>query len=274
MAKSAHIYHLLLLFAILASCSHIDEDERLVYVPPVDANRAVLIEDFTGQDCSNCPTAAAEIEKIKEQYGSDKVISVAIHGGQLARYSTARVVGLRTELGDEYVNHWGVANTLPKGYVSRTSEPCNPDKWGALVRDVISQEPRLQLTATVAYDESSRQLHADIQALGLDDVKGNLQLWLTESGIVTLQSMPDGTRNGSYVHNHVLRAAVNGAWGTPFEVSTGAYARVAFDYILDDGWNPGNMALVAFVYDNSGVLQVVEVGVLSQPIESEFQNNQ
>ena len=39
-----------------ASCSNIDEDERLIYVKPADVGRAVLIEDFTGQKCVNCPT--------------------------------------------------------------------------------------------------------------------------------------------------------------------------------------------------------------------------
>lgn len=247
---------------LFAACSSISDEERLIYVPPVDANRAVLIEDFTGQDCSNCPNAAAEIEKIKGDYGSDKVISVAIHGGPLARYSNSRVVGLRTELGDEYVNHWGVANTLPKGYVSRAGNPSNPDQWGSLVRDVISQQPRLQLAASTAYDATSRQLHVEVQALGLDEVRGNLQLWLTESSIVTLQSMPDGTRNGAYVHNHVLRAAINGTWGTPVEVATGAYADASFDYILDEAWDAEQMALVAFVYDDSGVLQVVEEKII------------
>ena len=43
---------------LLLACSNIDESERFIYVPPIDAQRAVLIEDFTGQACVNCPAAS------------------------------------------------------------------------------------------------------------------------------------------------------------------------------------------------------------------------
>ena len=39
-----------------ASCSNIDEGDRLIYVKPAEVGRAVLIEDLTGQRCINCPT--------------------------------------------------------------------------------------------------------------------------------------------------------------------------------------------------------------------------
>ena len=36
-----------------ASCSNIDEGDRLIYVKPAEVGRAILIEDFTGQKCIN-----------------------------------------------------------------------------------------------------------------------------------------------------------------------------------------------------------------------------
>ena len=61
------VYITFLLAALfLASCSHIDEDERLIYVKPAPVERSVLIEDFTGQMCINCPLATQEIEKLIE----------------------------------------------------------------------------------------------------------------------------------------------------------------------------------------------------------------
>ena len=40
--------HLLFLLPLLLmSCSHIDDDARLIYVKPAEAVRSVLIEDFT-----------------------------------------------------------------------------------------------------------------------------------------------------------------------------------------------------------------------------------
>ena len=58
---------LLLTALLMVACSHIDEDEQLIYVKPAPVERCVLIEDFTGQRCVNCPNAAEEIEKLIEQ---------------------------------------------------------------------------------------------------------------------------------------------------------------------------------------------------------------
>ena len=256
MRKSFFTFHFSLFILALAGCSHIDEDERLIYVPPVDATRAVLIEDFTGQRCANCPNAAAEIARLQEQYGHETVVAVAVHGGPLAFAGNARNIGLSTPLGDEYVEHWGVANTLPKGYVNRRGTPSNPEQWGTLVREATALPAVVELETTATVEAG--KVSIAVRALGLETVSGKLQVWLTESGITAMQSMPDGSTNREYVHNHVLRAAVNGAWGTDIALRQGEYSTQEFEYTLAGDWNADRMAVVAFVYDDSGVLQVVE----------------
>ena len=93
---------------LLSACSQIDESERFIYVEPSGVARAVLIEDFTGQRCINCPTAASEIERLQKEYGEENVIAVSIHSGPLAVFSNEKVKGLRTELGDTYYSHWNI----------------------------------------------------------------------------------------------------------------------------------------------------------------------
>ena len=58
-----------------ASCSNIDEGDRLIYVKPAEVGRAVLIEDLTGQRCINCPTGTDIITGIIKTYGEDNVIA-------------------------------------------------------------------------------------------------------------------------------------------------------------------------------------------------------
>ena len=74
---------------LISACSNIDESERLIYVEPAHVARAVLIEDFTGQRCVNCPNAVAEIERLQEAYGEENVIAVGIHSGPLSIFSTS-----------------------------------------------------------------------------------------------------------------------------------------------------------------------------------------
>ena len=69
---------LLLATLLMQACGDIAEEDRLIYVKPAAVERSVLIEDFTGQRCVNCPNAADEIAKLHEQYG-DAIIAVSIH---------------------------------------------------------------------------------------------------------------------------------------------------------------------------------------------------
>ena len=76
-----------------------------------------------------------------------------------------------------------------------------------------------------------------------------------------MQMMPDGKNNLEYFHNHVLRAAVNGDWGTDFTIHEGEEKAQTFTYQLDEKWVP-----VAFVYTDSGVAQVEKAKVVFTPV--------
>ena len=64
---------------LIVACDEVSLDKRLTYVEPPEVSRAVLIEDYTGQYCVNCPRATEEIERLVEEYGDTTVIAVAIH---------------------------------------------------------------------------------------------------------------------------------------------------------------------------------------------------
>ena len=72
---------------VLSSCDTVNEENRLIYVKPASVARNVLIEDFTGQRCVNCPNATDEIEHLQQFYGADTVIAVGIHSGPFAKTS-------------------------------------------------------------------------------------------------------------------------------------------------------------------------------------------
>lgn len=256
--KIKHLTLLAALIGLFTACSHIDPDERLIYVKPVDVARAVLIEDFTGQRCVNCPDAAETITSLKAQYGDSTVIAVALHSGPLAVFPTATAVGLRTEEGDAYYDHWQI-DREPLGYVNRTGDVATHDQWGTLVRQAVQQPATVRLSLTADYDPSASLLTVHTEALGIDAVAtARLQLWLTESHITAIQMMPDGSANRTYEHNHVFRTSVNGMWGEAFPLAEGETRSVTHTLTLDAAWVPQNLSVVAFVYDDNGVQQVVE----------------
>ena len=105
----------------MASCTDIDENDRLIYVKPAEVKKHVLIEDFTGQRCVNCPKATNLIHSLQQQFGEDNVIAVGIYGGDFG-YSTIaegrKPYALTTEVGNSYYTTWGV-KAQPSGMVDR-----------------------------------------------------------------------------------------------------------------------------------------------------------
>lgn len=240
---------------MLAACDRISEDERLIYEKPEPAQRVVLLEDFTGQRCTNCPKATEVIAQLKETYG-DALVAVGIHGGPLAFAGNARYVGLKTATGDEYFSHWNL-EYQPVGLVNRHT-PVNYPEWVDAVKAELAKPSPLRLSGTTRLE--GNDLVIDISAEGTDgNVAGKLQIWLLEDGIQALQLMPDGTANQEYIHDHVFRTAVNGTWGEDFSIAEGENVKRTFTQAIEPTWNSEQLSVVAFVYNDGGVQQAVKI---------------
>ncbi|MDO4159815.1 MAG: Omp28 family outer membrane lipoprotein [Prevotellaceae bacterium] len=251
--------------AAFTACSNIDEDVRYVYVEPAEVSRAVLIEDFTGQACVNCPNATDEIESIIETYGDSAVIAVGIHSGPLGFRGNSRYVGLATDLGDEYYSHWGLDHQ-PVGVINRVSGAIDYTSWRTSVYEQIQKEAGCIITADNSYDEATRTATINVETYSSGGtINGYLQVWLTEDSIVAMQSMPNGSIDYSYVHNHVLRDAVNGTWGEAVTMAEGDIINKSYTYQIPEDWVADNMSAVIFVYDNSnGVYQVIKKSLINK----------
>ena len=99
---------------MLTGCDEVSESDRLIYVKPAEVSRAVLIEDFTGQRCINCPNAADEISRLQEEYGEDKVIAV----GTAVRWLCTAMLRL-----------WGCAPLLATSTTTIGTSRHGPQAW-------------------------------------------------------------------------------------------------------------------------------------------------
>ena len=236
---------------LLAACSYIEEDERLIYVKPAEVKRHVLLEDFTGQRCINCPKASDEIKALQEQYGEENVIAVGIHSGPLGFHSTDKYVGLSTDTGDEYYSHWAL-DFQPVGLIDRGT-PLEYTAWNARIREELAKSAPVDIDLVLDVKNDQLTIWAEVKGIE-GSTTGKLQLWLTEDNVTAFQLMPDGSRTMEYVHQHVFRAAVNGSWGEP--VTEGeTFTTQHYSLTAQNGWNVGNLSVVAFVYNDQGVLQ-------------------
>lgn len=256
-----------------ASCSNIDEEDRLIYVKPAEVGRAILIEDFTGQRCINCPTGTEIINGIVDTYGEDNVIAVGIHSGPLGFAGNSKTVGLMTDTGNEYYTRWDKENKMGQPWVvfnRKTSPDSHYNNWAAMVGTIISEKANLSVKIANTYDAATRTLTTTVGADGVNGtVNGKLQVWIVEDGVKALQMMPDGKPNKEYIHNHVFRAAVNGTWGEDVTVKEGETTTKQYSYKLSEAWNADNIAVVAFVYNDSGVENVAKKHLVVHEGETE-----
>ncbi len=267
------------ILTFLFSCSNIAENERLIYVEPAkpiepvepdQVQRNVLIEDFTGQRCINCPKATEAIEQIKETYG-DNVISVAIHSGpqgvdQDVNFKGVTYQALANSTGNEYWNKWFTSGTgQPIAKINR-GEPSNAyNNWSVEVAQAIQSSTDVQISAYTEYNSDTRQLTVYTSLIGKANNSAKLQIILTEDSIQSFQMMPNGTNNLDYIHNHVFRDVVNGTWGEDVTFSEGIIEK-QHTYSIPEKYIPENMNVVIFIYNSNGVEQVISVPVISSNI--------
>lgn len=239
-----------------SSCANVDEGDRYIKVESSEAKRAVLVEEFTGQRCINCPEAHEQLTKIQKEYGEDKVIAVCIHASALA------VSPLKTKIGEEYYKHWN-GDGIPSAIINRSGRMQRVSAWAGIINSELQKPTSVSLSMTNKYDAANRQLSIDVNALSREKFDGKLQIWIVEDGIVAKQLLKDNRVDANYVHNHVFRAAVNGTWGTDIALQENVEAKSNFAIQLDAKWNEKNVSIVTFVYNDSGVQQVVKQHVNS-----------
>lgn len=243
-----------------SACQNIEPTERFVPMEDVTVNRAVLIEDFTGQLCPNCPSAHNIIEKLQEEFG-DAVIPVSIHpmnsGFGISVNNTA-IKGLALDEANEYSNAWKIG-TYPSGLVNRDGGVMLPVLWAKAVRDQIKLPSAIDLSIESAVVENN-EIKVEVKMLSSADVNCKLQLWVLESGIVGYQQ-DDLTLMPNYVHNNVYRASMNGLWGEEVDIKSNMIETFARSYEVESYWNTDNLRIVAFAYDEGAVIQATSARV-------------
>ena len=249
------------------SCDEIGEDERLVPTDPADfqfTNKVVLLEEFTGHLCINCPEGAEVVHGL-ETWARGHVIPVSIHCGDFATANegSSFAQDFTTDAGDAYYNEFE-PDAFPAAMVDRSfdgnlvSINSNYDTWSTdvLERAIETSPVDLQLEVT----RNDRNLSIDVTA-EVNSAVGyglSLQLWLVEDSIRGAQLSSSGIIL-DYVHNHVLRDAINGTWGEEIGVPVaGSTVARSYNYTIGEACKPENCRVVAFLYETASRGNVIQ----------------
>lgn len=241
---------------------------------PKKATRKILIEEFTGHDCTNCPSAHQLIQKFHDFY-RDTIISVTIHAGYFSRITNDLPTDFTTSEGTILHDTFGVSN-VPVAMINRMDNGSLLMKatWESEIKKQIRQKAKAHIKIIPTFDQTTAKVTAKVEVTFLEDVtaKYNLCVLATESDIVSPQKNNNEEVGATpiisdYHHKHILRGTLNGAWGvlvaeTPEKNKTYTFSYDTF-FVRGD-WKATNMAIVAYVYnqDTKEVIQAEEVQLI------------
>lgn len=274
---------LMLLAAATAGCDNISEEERYIPVEkPIEkptekptVNRTLLIMEFTGNRCSNCPNGAKTIELIKEDEGSDRVISVGLHptgnpytDPLISNHPSPHKQDFRCEAATALYEYYQPAG-FPAAVFEGTSMSTSIMEWQQIASEAIAPPSFIDLSATCNYDKDSRKLTVDYTVDFVDEINAqlNVTVWLVENKILGTQTMPSGSNDRDYEHNHVLRASLNGNWGENIGESfiEGSKIERSASMTLNEDWVAENCDVVVYVYRDSDkyVEQATSISIMN-----------
>lgn len=250
---------------VLAACSDIDETERFIPIDSVTPLRCVLLEDFTGQNCVNCPAAHEEIDVLVKQY-PDALIPVSIHAGDFGISCTARRPGLMQPEGNTYNDRYGI-DEWPKGVVNGRGGALNPGEWSDAVREELKRDANVSLDLSATADVTAGTIDIGCVIRPKENMGGTMYVWVIEDGIVARQVDKEQGLISDYVHNHVYRACVNGVDGESVSLQANIHKSLEFVTEIRDTdkekWVPANLSIVAFIRMADGsVAQVARCKVV------------
>lgn len=265
-----------LLFFAFTACEEIPPDvdpPSVNTTTPIDSTgevlRHVLIEEFTGVQCVNCPEGAQLIENLINTHG-DRLIAVSLHSGFFAEPLSESQYDLSTDEGEQLDALIGPAEGYPSAAINRNSFGTASNiqfspTWAGYVADELATPPKVGVSMTNSFDDTTRDLSVEVTIDFLETITDDLSLsvLMTENDIVDAQMDQSGLVE-NYTHKHVFRSMLSSIVGDAIEVQeVGTNTTESFNFTLPTEWNADKCKVVAFVHQSAPELNVLQVAELS-----------
>ena len=271
----------LIVSLFITSCNEI-----MPTIPPLgqpeivtgDANRKILIEEFTGVRCVNCPAGSREIENLLVNF-PENLVAISIHAGFFSKPYNESLYDFRTEDANNLVDTYfgGEPFAYPSATVNRQktqngSYYVDMREWAGLITTELEEDVQVTLEIEHSYNEATRTVNMDVAIDPKTDIPNDLRIsvMITENNVVDYQLLPepDG-KTADYKHKHMLRDIVTSYEGeqvSPQEIKTGNLVNKSFSFTLSDDWVAENCSVIALVHrhgpNDREVLNAEEVHVV------------
>lgn len=249
-------------------------DSTWVGSAPAAQEKAVLLEDFTGVRCVNCPTGNALSASLHATYG-ERFISVGVHSEFLAEPYPFSAEDFRNESAEDMATTFGPIPFKPSALIDRYSYAGSStlvvatSNWSSYVSD------RMALTTPINIDLATEYIAADTSVILTASfvynqaVSAELRygIELIQNDIVSAQVQPDNSIDTNYVHQHVLRELITPVTGatiyTDAEAGRGVIKQFKIKLNHNEHNIPADMELVVLVHKTAGSHEVLHAKKIS-----------
>ncbi len=237
-------------------------------------SKIVLIEEFTGVRCPNCPQGHDIIANIKSA-NPNKVVSVSMHPiNSLGAPYSFSVQDFRSPKAQSLFDYLGQIGLEPAAGIDRkifggeSKILLDKNKWTNYVNQELTATTPVNIMLDKSYDSTNRELTIVVELHYTSAVteQNKVTVMLLESDIVTAQL--DGTEIDTfYNHKDIMRDVISDTQGDLLTATLeqGRVIRKVYKKVLDALWKPENMFILAYVHEfqNSKVVyQAKEIHVL------------
>ena len=243
------------------------EEQPNVNTPVEDQSRQVLMEEFSGVRCVNCPAGSEAIEVLISIYG-ERLVPVSIHSGFFAAPYPESRYDFQTQAGNSLLDYlsqplgYPTASVNRKTFAGEESLQLNQNKWAGFVANELLVAPAIKIDLRSDYRTDDRSLSVEVdlyvqENMQTDDLR--LSVVITEDKIRDFQLTPQG-KIGNYEHRHVLRGFLTEFNGMRLTESlvTGALITKDLNFSLPTSWHAENCSIVAFVNLNGEQKDVLQ----------------
>lgn len=227
--------------------------------------KTVLIKDFTGARCVNCPAAAEHAHNLQHQLDEDHIFILSVHAGFQAQ-PMGSFPNFLTDEGTAWYNNHDSNPLFTVDHVALTEgNTLNDAQIDAPVAEALLEEQSFEIVVGPSYDAATRQLQVQVQAVALNDLDGEfyITVCLVEDHITGWQTIPGGV-DKEYDFRNVFRGTLNGAYGEAFEdlhVDADDIFYFSYNTEINADYNADECYLMVYVYDKSQDDKILQTAV-------------
>lgn len=263
---------LLLAVMVLPSCTKVEEPFLTYKNVLIDttAHRSILLEDYTGMRCPNCPPATLIAEGLQDMY-QGQVFVIQVHAGFYA--DTAKTPGsiwktdYRTQAGTRWYNDFKCPQN-PMGLINRATFDSKfwigTDQWADAVayQAGLTKPAILSISNQVVNTGQDAQLTTRVQGKFLRKMAGtyNICVLILEDSLISPQQ--DGAKiDTNHLFMNMLRGSMNGDYGELVVTHPDSLTRFtspSYTTILNRKWKIKNLSVLAFLM-NPTTYEIIQV---------------